>query len=67
MLNSLAGGKIASAGRLDGRLRARLVLLGIGIRIGDVDLADVIDRRLGLGVQPLDRDGPEPEADGHRQ
>jgi len=63
----LARSEIASAGRLDGRPRARLVLLGIGIRIGDVDLADVIDRRLGLGMKPLDRHGAEPEAGDHRQ
>src|SRR5205807_3319695 len=61
-------GQDLAAGLPDRGLRLRRILLGVGIDILDVDLADVEHGRLGLRVQLIDGDGAEAEAgDGRGQ
>jgi len=57
----VACGEKLAAVLLDQRLRLRHVLLGVRLRIADVDLGDDEHGRLGLRVKRVDAGGAEPE------
>src|SRR6266702_5364329 len=64
---SVSGCKNTPAVRLDHSLSLRGIVLHIGIRVCRLDLADVIDRRLGLCVEAMDRDSANSDARNHCQ
>src|SRR5438445_682322 len=61
------GRAAAPAGSPDGGLGARDVVSHIGLEIHRLDLGDLVDRRLGLSVEPLHRGGTERRAREHGQ